>query len=189
MEHNVACETGSTTERASIMEAIVNEHETALLRYAARITNNPFSAQDVVQNVFIKLFQSWQEGTQPTQHMRGWLFRATHNAAVDLIRAEVRRRDLHTRHADEPTSEPDSDPPDHALTHEERRAQVLAQLRHLKDYEQQVLLLRLEEGMSYKDIAAITGRTEGNVGNILHHAVKNLSARLAGARQEGRARS
>jgi len=48
------------------METIVAEHETALLRYATRILNNPVSAEDVVQNVFVKLFQSWKKGTHPS---------------------------------------------------------------------------------------------------------------------------
>ena len=47
--------------RTAQMEAIVAEHETSLLRYATRILNNPASAQDAVQNVFIKLFTNWQD--------------------------------------------------------------------------------------------------------------------------------
>ena len=58
---------------------------------------------------------------------------------------------------------------------------VLTELRRLHEREQQVVLLRLQEGLSYKEIAEVTGRTEGNVGNILHHAVKKLSKRLAHA--------
>jgi len=52
---------------------------------------------------------------------------------------------------------------------------VLANLRKLDLAERQVVLLRLQEGLSYKEISRITGRTEGNVGCLLHHAVKKLS--------------
>jgi RNA polymerase sigma factor (sigma-70 family) len=45
----------------------------------------------------------------------------------------------------------------------------------LSPVERQVLLLRLEEGLSYKEIAAVTERSVGNVGKVLHHAVKKLS--------------
>ena len=63
-------------------------------------------------------------------------------------------------------------------SHEEKRALVLEHVSELKPNEQQVLLLRLEEGLSYKEIGQITGRTVGNVGKVLHHAVKKLSLRM-----------
>ena len=44
--------------REKQMTAVIAEFESPLLRYAARILNNPVSAEDVVQNVFIKLFKA-----------------------------------------------------------------------------------------------------------------------------------
>ncbi|MFN2351679.1 MAG: sigma-70 family RNA polymerase sigma factor, partial [Kiritimatiellia bacterium] len=55
---------------------------------------------------------------------------------------------------------------------------VLECLRHLSVPEQQIMVLRLQEGLSYREISRITGRTEGNVGCILHHAVKKVSTKL-----------
>lgn len=168
---------GDGTGRWTDMEALVAEHETALLRYATRLVNNPFTAQDVVQNVFIKLFKNWEPGMQASARLRGWLYRVTHNEAVDHIRKESRRRALHERH----TEEKRDDCPDgrHCpMSHDERRHVVLQHLRELDEREQQVVLLRLEEGLSYKAISDATGRTVGNVGNILHHAVRKLSERL-----------
>lgn len=161
-----------TGESAGLMEAIVSEHEAALLRYASRILSNPFAAQDVVQDVFIRLFEKWRNGLQPSTHLRNWLYRVTHNEAVDHIRRESRRQALHEKvaleYADAETA--GADPA------EERRVRVLAELRRLHPREQQVVLLRLEEGLSYAQIAEITGRSEGNVGNILHHAIIKLSS-------------
>lgn len=160
---------------AGLIEAIVAEHEAALLRYASRILSNPFAAQDVVQDVFIQLCQKWKHGWQPSTHLRNWLYRVTHNEAVDHIRRESRREALHAKVVQEGDGEafsPDTDPV------EERRAQVLKALKRLHPREQQVVLLRLEEGLSYARIAEITGRSEGNVGNILHHAILKLSSGL-----------
>jgi len=158
------------------MEAIVAEHETALLRYATRILDNPFAAQDVVQNVFIKLFKGWKKGTRPSAKLKGWLYRVTHNEAVDHIRRESRLRELHEKQAKEPDACPDGQNCPH--TPEERRELVLAHLRNLHPREQQVVVLRMEEGLSYREISEVTGRSEGNVGNILHHAVRRLSGSL-----------
>ena len=159
------------------METIVAEHETPLMRYATRILNSPFEAQDVVQNVFIKLFEGWKKGMRPSEHLRGWLYRATHNEAVDHIRRESRLRILHDKQAEEKNADCPTGQ-DCEMSNEERRQTVMTQLRKLHPREQQVVLLRLEEGLSYTEISRITGRSEGNVGNILHHAVKKLAERL-----------
>ena len=161
------------------MESIVTEYETALLRYATRLVNSHTTAQDVVQNVFIKLFTRWDQDLIASPKLKGWLYRVTHNEAIDHVRRESRLQLLHAKHAEE--RENDAPPDPHRPMDEgERRAMVLAELRKLHPREQQVVLLRLEQGLSYKEIAEITGRTEGNVGNILHHAVKKLSRKLAG---------
>ena len=81
------------------MEAIVAEYETPLLRYAARILNNPAAAQDVVQNTFIKLFRGWKPGMHASPSLKSWLYRVTHNEAVDYIRRESRLQLLHEKQA------------------------------------------------------------------------------------------
>lgn len=164
--------------RRATMEAVVAEHEAGLLRYATRILNNPFEAQDVVQNVFIRFFRNW-DTAEPPDNLRAWLYRATHNEAVDHIRRESRRRELHEREGEERQRE---ETPGGAatMTPEEKRERVLELLCRLDPREQQVILLRLDQGLSYEEISRVTGRSEGNVGNILHHAVKKLS-RLLGA--------
>ena len=160
--------------RMARMEAIVARHEKALLRYATRILSNPAVAEDVVQNVFIKLFNNWQEGTRPTDKLKGWLYRVTHNEAVDHIRRESRLRLLHRKHCEERTANcPDG--LNCPMSYEERKEVVLGLLRKLRPAEQQVVLLRMEEGLSYREIGEITGRSVGNVGNLLHHAVRKLS--------------
>lgn len=163
---------GQTGGASGLIEAIMKEHEAALLRYASRILCNPFAAQDVVQDVFIQLCEKWKHGLQPSAHLRNWLYRVTHNEAVDHIRRESRRQALHEKAAQACEVEVAVDPV------EERRAQVLEALKRLHPREQQVVLLRLEEGLSYARIAEITGRSQGNVGNILHHAILKLSGSL-----------
>ena len=167
----------TTAEREALMAGIVAEHETALLRYAARIVRNPATAEDVVQNVFIKLYRLWQDGTRPSDKLKAWLYRVTHNEAVDHIRRESRLRLLHEREAEE-KEVLCADGENCPAPEDDRRALVLRVLGKLHEREQQVVLLRLQEGLSYKEIAEITGRSEGNVGNILHHAVRKLSEHL-----------
>jgi len=158
----------------------MTEHENTLLRYAMRIVNSATAAQDVVQNVFIKLVRAAEAPAMESGQLKGWLYRVTHNEAVDYVRRESRLQLLHARREADPAfaapeAAGDPDP------HDERIQLVLAEVRRLRPHEQQVILLRLQEGLSYNEISAVTGRSQGYVGNILHHAVKKLSRRLARA--------
>ena len=158
------------------IEAVVREYQQPLLRYAARLLRNPTLAQDVVQGVFVKLVRQWQPSQCAGPALRPWLFRVTHNEAVDLIRAEEARRRLHERGAEEARADTGADD---ALT-EERHALVLASLDALTPGERQVVLLRLQQGMSYDEIAAVTSRPRSTVGVMLHQAVRKLSEKLRG---------
>ena len=60
----------------------------------------------------------------------------------------------------------------------ERHALVLRHLHVLKPKEREVLILRLQEGMAYREIADAIGRSEGYVGTLIHSATKKLSERL-----------
>jgi len=164
--------------RQQRIHAVVREYQQPLLRYTARLLRNATLAQDVVQTVFIKLCQNWQPRQEADETLKPWLFRVAHNEAVDLIRGEERRRRLHERgaaeddirtggiHADQ---EPDGD----------RRALVLSCLGALGPAERQVILLRLQQNMSYEEIAAVIGRPRGTVGALLHTAVKKLARHVS----------
>ncbi|MFT5498181.1 MAG: RNA polymerase sigma factor (sigma-70 family) [Kiritimatiellia bacterium] len=162
--------------KEELVKMIMTHHESALLRYATRLVNDPNAAQDVVQNTFIKLYKGWDNGSRPDRHIKSWLYKVTHNNAVDYIRKENRVRDLHERHAEELESLKDHEKT--KLKREDAMNMALEHIHQLKPNEQQVVLLRLQEGLSYREISEITNETEGNVGYLLHHAVKKLSSSL-----------
>jgi RNA polymerase sigma-70 factor (ECF subfamily) len=158
------------------LEGVMEQYQTSLLRYATRVLNNPTAAQDVVQETFIRLHANRESLKGRRSSLKGWLFQTTHNAAVDYIRRESRRRLLYQRQAREaeyltPTRyyEPDRD---------EQQEQVLRCLNILKPKEREVLVLRLQEGMSYREIAAVIRRSEGYVGTLIHTATKKLGQHL-----------
>lgn len=170
-------QTDAEARRRHAMEAVIDEYQTPLLRYAARLLNNPTLAQDVVQNTFIKLFRKWQNNMHADERLKGWLFRVVHNEAVDMIRAEERRRKHQEGHValwlEENSGEVQS-----TEAVDERVSLVLGCLNVLPPAQQQVLLLRMQQGMSYEEIGAITGKSVGYVGNLLHKAVQKLSGRV-----------
>ncbi len=159
------------------LETIVNRYEMPLLRYAGRLVRDEAAARDVVQEAFIRFWRGSADTRPADGRLSGWLFRATHNAAVDYIRRESRRRKLHERQAEEPTQDLRARAAESDAV-EERRRIVLDHVDGLPDAEREVLVLRLQEGLSYREIARATVRTEGNVGCLLHHAARRLSAHL-----------
>ena len=159
------------------MEDVMEQYQPQLLRYAARVLNNAEAAQDAVQDAFVRLHRNWQKVVERRIPVRGWLYRTTHNAAVDYIRKETRLRALHERQFE--FSETIGEGADCQLeTLEERHALVLQNLNALNPKEREVLVLRLQEGMSYREIAEIIHKSEGYVGTLIFNATHKLGQRL-----------
>lgn len=166
----------SPTSVPSTLEDAMEEYQSSLLRYAARVLNNEEAAQDVVQEAFIRLHGNLEKIQTRGVQLKGWLFRTTHNAAVDYIRKESRRRNLHERQS----RQSDLFMPDASeqQNRSEQQEMVMQHLNALKPKEREVLVLRLQEGMSYKEIAGVLKRSEGYVGTLIHTATKKLSQNL-----------
>ena len=167
----------ATPEHLAAFDAIVARYESPLLRYATRILTDEDAAQDIVQDSFIKLFRRWKDPLEPSPQVSSWLYRVAHNAAVDYILKQHRRNQLHERHGEE---QPRHAPPQRGsfFRISEAAERAADALHTLTLREQQLVILKIYEEKSYKEIGAITGLTTSNVGYILHHAMKKLAAEL-----------
>ncbi len=76
-----------------------------------------------------------------------------------------------------PVADPHSDPLQ-AVQHKQEGSAVLRILETLPEAHQEAVYLRFQSGLSYKEIAEITGHTVTNVGVILHTAVKKIRAHM-----------
>jgi RNA polymerase sigma-70 factor (ECF subfamily) len=152
--------------------------ESPLLGYALRCAGELGVAEDVVQEAFMKLHVQFEQVEKP----RPWLYRTVHNLALN------RRRDAQKTVPLDPDPENEhgpADPPDPALPPDEQMLRlegiglVRISLETLDARSRELVRLKFQEELSYKDIAARTGLTSGNVGFILHHALKTIAAELA----------
>ena len=168
---------GRTLSDEERLEDVMEQYQTQLLRYATRVLNNAEAAQDVVQDAFVRLYRNWKKVLDRGVPLKGWLFRTTHNAAVDYIRKESRLKDLHERQAEFNEIVAPKEGRERREM-DERQALVLEHLNALNTKEREVLVLRLQEGMSYKEIAKVIRRSEGYVGTLIHSATKKLGTRL-----------
>ena len=165
------------------LATVIGAFQAPLLRYAARLLNNVTLAQDVVQNTLIKLARRVPPAETPSDEVRNWLFRVVHNEAVDLIRAEERKKHLHEKYAMQLDCETNGGLCINGGT-DDREERVLACLNVLTPLQRQVVLLRLQQGLSYETIGEIVGEKSSYVGNLLHNAVKALAAEVK-RREEG----
>jgi RNA polymerase sigma-70 factor (ECF subfamily) len=133
----------------------------ALLRYLRRMLGSMSDAEEIVQDVFLKLHCRFQQEEPPLENPRAWLFRVATNAARDLDR-ERRVRAREAAHRPNPIVV------DFEL-HVERRQLTRRVLLRLPRRMRQVLLL-WSEGFSYREIAEITAIEPGYIGVLLQRA-------------------
>ena len=143
----------------------MEHYQAALLRYATRVLNNEDAAQDVVQEAFIRLNSNMEKIKIRGVQVKGWLFRTTHNAAVDYIRKESRRRNLHERQSKQ--ADIFANDPERQQVHDEKQALVMQHLNTLKPKEREVLVLRKMEGYASKEVAERLGKSDDAVRPIL----------------------
>lgn len=153
---------------------LFERHQGELFRYVARFTGDGDLAEDVVQDVFVRLAE------RPPRHddqIRAWLFRVATNLAIDATRGARRRLALVKGQADRlPMADPPVDPATAAVRDDDRR-RVRAALAELSERERAVLLMR-EEGFAHREIAVAVGTTTGSVGTMIARALEKLSQRL-----------
>ena len=113
-------------------------------------------------------------------HLREWLFTVCRHRAMDVHRKERRMRQPDTTLPD-PATAPEADP-SARLARRETTHRALALLATLPERQQEVLRLRFQEGLSYREIAGVQQLTVSHVGVLIHNAMKTLRARLADAR-------
>ena len=152
----------------------LTEHEAPLLRYAASIVG-PEKAPDVVQDTFLKLCTESRDAVEG--HLAAWLFRVCRNRAIELLRAERRLSPLE----DAGTEQSKDGGPVSALERKEALTRVGVALSTLSERERELLRLKVDAGLRYKEIAEVTKLSVSNVGFILHGAISKLKAELARA--------
>lgn len=163
-------------EKLAAFQKLIDAYEGTLLRYVSRLTGNPSFAEDIVQNTFIKFIRKWEKGIEVSSEVASWLYRVAHNEAVDHLRSEARIHRLHNEHGEQCVAEQKDLEPAAIPERAENAAQALSRL---SERERQLVILKVYEEKSYKEISEITGLTVGNVGFILHTAMKKLAAMLA----------
>ena len=151
--------------------------EVPLVAYVRRhVWGDLEMARDIVQDAFVKLCQeAWPE-IEP--HATAWLYKTCRNRAIDLSRREGRMNAIHTTADVAKLQDPSLSGPETSAERDEQLDELRANVVRLTEQQQEVLRLRLHDGLSYRQIAEVTGMTVTNVGYHLHQAISQLRSRI-----------
>ena len=174
----VACPDAASAEtpRFESMEELFSALESPLLSYALRLLGERPAAEDIVQEAFMKLHVQFTEVREP----RRWLYRTVHNLALNHRRQARKVVPLAQPAEEQTTDTADPEPlPDEQIVRWEGIGLVRLSLGTLDERSREVVRLKFNEDLSYKQIAERTGLEPGYVGYLLHHALKAIAAELA----------
>ena len=168
---------------ADAFAAIVARYEGALLAYARFLPCGAEQAEDVVQEVFLRLARTPPElppgredsGDSSRSRLAPWLFKVTRNCAMDQLRTETRRR---VRERTAAAAEAAAGGQESVDARDTRRA-VEHGLSRLQQDQREVLVLRLLDDRSYREIAEITGKKTGTVAWLISEGLRTLSRSLS----------
>lgn len=155
------------------LEQILRRFEIPLLQYARRITGDREQARDVVQETFLKFQRNG--ALRRSDEPATWLFTVCRNAALNVCRKERRivyldEELLEARDSEQPM-------PFSQLEDKEASGFLLRIVATLPPRQQEVIQLKFQNDLSYKQIAKILQTTTNNVGVLLHTALKTLRQR------------
>jgi RNA polymerase sigma-70 factor (ECF subfamily) len=161
-----------TLERArrgemAAFAAIYERFGSACYNLALRVLGEPAAAEDIVQEVFLKLFGGLR-GYRGDAPFGAWLKRMTANATIDSLRLQQRFRD------DDPDTLFESMPARDADA--ESRTEVWSLLMRLPPRTRAIVILHEVEGYTHKELAELFGQTESYSKSILARALKRLDA-------------
>src|SRR5680860_624402 len=168
---------GNDQWEAPSWEEIVTQHSARVYRLSYRLTGNLHDAEDLTQEVFVRVFRSLSSYTPGT--FEGWLHRITTNLFLDQVRRKKRIRfdalgdDAHDRLPGREIG------PERAFEHANLDLDVQQALAGLPpDFRAAVVLCDVE-GLSYEEIAATLGIKLGTVRSRIHRGRAQLREALA----------
>lgn len=175
---------------------LVKRHKAGLFTFALRHVGTEQTAEEVVQEAFVRVVQHAGEFRQDSRFST-WIYRITRNLCVDELRKAALRRH---RSLDEPSRADDAEGAslgertadsranvERAAASVEIRQRVVDAIAELPDEQREVFLLREISSLPFKEIAVIVGAQENTVKSRLRYALERLQEALCEFEEYARA--
>jgi len=164
---------GAPGAATQAVDGLYRAHAPGLVRFALLLVGDRATAEDVVQEAFLHLYQGWHRVRDPASVL-GYLRTAVLNGCRSVQRSRRRARLLRVTH-DPPVWSAEAA----AMDGEDRRA-VLAAAARLSQRQREVLALRYYLDLGEQDIAAMLGVSRGTVSSTVSRALAALARELKG---------
>ena len=161
---------------AETLETLVARHGNRVYQLAYRLTRSTADAEDVLQDVFFKLYQSWLHVTT-CGNLEGWLTRVVTNACIDLLRSR-RCRGATAGPASLARLSAPSACPDRALEEREFDQKLRAAREDLPPRQMAALILFDHEGLKAKEVGRVLNLSEGTVRRYVFEGRRKVKERL-----------
>jgi len=161
---------------------VLREHKNRIFGYAFYFLRNREDAEDVTQDVFLKVWQNWDKIDQ--SRMVAWMMRVTYNQCIDLSRRKKTSGNNRRTSADydlaalpsEPNSRVD---PEWSYDFSETQKMLLSALQTLPRKTQSMLLLHYFQGLKYETIGEMLDTKVATIKVAIHRGRKMLRQVLA----------
>lgn len=172
-------QSGDTASFACLLDKYSNPVHSLVYR----IVNNREDAEELTQDVFMKVFKSLS-GFKGESSFSTWLYRIAYNTAISSVRKEKREFPAIEESLFDKATEADLDDLYRQEDAEERYRQLEKALEQLSPDERGIILLFYKSDKSIDEIAGITGLTATNVKTKLHRIRKKLYVILTKMKEE-----
>jgi RNA polymerase sigma-70 factor (ECF subfamily) len=165
--------------REEALAEAYRRHAGAVFGLARRVVNDTALAEEVVQEVFLRLWNTPERFDPDRGSLRSFLLAQTHGRAVDLLRADSSRRRREEREARE-TAEAGYDI-EHQVWDLAIAEHVKAAMAVLSDDERRAIELAYFGGHTYREVATVLGTPEGTVKSRIRTGLRRMREGLAEA--------
>jgi RNA polymerase sigma-70 factor, ECF subfamily len=165
---------GETEAFSQLYEAYFDK----IYRYMAVRIQNEMEAEDMTQQVFIKMLKSIDSYTIKGIPFSSWLYRIAHNQLIDHYRMQNKRA---TVPIDEIPERANDDDPQRNFEQKMDVEQLMQATKKLTAAQQEVISLRFTGELSIAECAEIMGKSEGAIKALQHSAVLALRKTLMAA--------
>jgi RNA polymerase sigma-70 factor (ECF subfamily) len=150
-----------------IITLAIERFEKPLISYAKQITGDLDSARDAVQETFLRLSRQDLEKLEP--RLAPWLYFVCRNCAMDYRRKNGRYQELL-----EEEDLPLEMCPRQTLVDEEDKQKLAALVARLTARQRELLKLKFEADLTYKEMAEVMKMSISNIGVQLHETIRTL---------------
>jgi RNA polymerase sigma-70 factor (ECF subfamily) len=148
-----------------------------IYRYIVMRIRNEMEAEDLTQQVFMKVLQSISSFKSQGVPFSSWVYRIAHNQVVDFLRQQNRKSTVDIEGLPLPDT---GDDPQHIMEQEYDIKTLKMAMQHLTEAQQEVLALRFTGEMPIAQCAQVMGKSEGAIKALQHSAVQALRKALVG---------